>query len=47
MFVFYRAMLGIMSGYDEVVGTFAKYVQRIYDGTEGMWVAKSDSFTWY
>jgi len=44
MFMFYRAMLGIMSGYEKAVSTSAEYVEKLHDGTERICVAKIDSF---
>ncbi len=38
------AVLGIMSGYEKIVSTFAEYVQKLHEVTEKVCVAKIDIF---
>jgi len=39
------SVLRMMAGRGKGVSTFAKYVQKLHDGTERICVAKIDSFT--
>jgi len=44
MFVFYRAILGIMAGYGKAVRTFAEYVKRLHTVKEQVCVVEIESF---